>query len=300
MDPSVKIAEVPTPDGGPIVGLALTTDFDATQESGVGDVARALTGTGPRSFAVTRSGREHVAIFDDVNGLAISKHRLDGIYTWGDGIKGAPPDYASKLTQNLRWMALSGSGWRTHDTMSLWRNRAREVGLTGPLPVTKDDLVGVVADALAARSDLDELPCDFSYGSTLIVKAEHGPLAAVTAKLCDAIVEGTLGVASGRFGLFSTNLFLYDTREETPGIVAEREAAFDRYDTWMAELKPVADRLKVMGRGWYFLGNPSQHGDGQVRYWLNGHTVRQSDGGDRQPFGWFTLDELLDEKTWTN
>ena len=66
--------------------------------------------------------------------------------------------------------------------------------------------------------------------------------------------------------------------------------------------KPVAAVVKegpmknAWGSAYYFLGNPSaRHGE-SVHYWLNGTSVRMPNGRSDQPSGWYSLQDLLDEK----
>ncbi len=287
-----------TPDGDPIAGLVHQTDYRAEEEYGIGDLRKALTGTDPRRFAMTERGRQHAAVFSDVNAIVLSSSPLpDGDLIWGAPISGLPADYAEAWERRQRTRSeyvldrIAGP----HERMDVLRVRARELGIA-PLPRRKDDLRAAIAAHPDLASQLPDIwPAECTYGKTLVLRADGDDLTArVVRKLADAVRAGTLGVGSAS-GPFHSGTFYYDTRDETPQLIAEREAAFDWHDAQMAALRPVQDELKAKGHSWFFLGKPTKRQDGTVQYWLNG--MRSMPGAKgRQPYGWYTLEELRAEK----
>lgn len=278
------------PDGELIVGLCYRTDYDATQEYGLGELRQVLTSKEPRQFQMVPSAANHAAVFDDVNGFLLSKRSVQPTLSWGDPLPGwgDPDGYASWWARNLAWV-------HGVDSSPLWRMKVADIrgelkaAGVSPLPRKRAELETEWCRWKASQlGEQVRWPAFFGAGETLVFRADSGPTADIVTALTDAVRSGTLGVGSAS-SPFSTGMFFYDTRDETSALVAAREAAFDVYDARMAELAPVADELKARGHRFYFLGNPSlQTVDGEqvVRYWLNGT-------GSPQPFGWYTLDELL-------
>jgi hypothetical protein len=61
----------------------------------------------------------------------------------------------------------------------------------------------------------------------------------------------------------------------------------------------VADELRARGYRWHsFRADSTRRGeDGATVYWFNGSTMGEGPGRlNKQPYGWFTLDEMLAEK----
>lgn len=286
------------PDGELIVGICYRTDFDATQEYGLGELAQVLTSKDPRRFQMVPTAATHVAVFDDVNGFALSKRPLPATLAWGDPLPGwyDSGEYVSWWNNQLAWA-------REYDELPLRRMKVADIraelaaaGIT-PLPRLRGELEEAWRAWKAATADEQiAWPAYFGAGETLVFRADTGPTAKVVAALTEAAKAGTLGVGSAS-SPFSTGMFFYDTRDETDALVTQREAAFDEYDSRMADLAPVEAELKARGHRFYFLGNPSEldtdDGDVKIRYFLNG-------SGDPQPSGWYTLDELLAEKFVTD
>lgn len=311
---SVAPAAFQGEDGTLIVGLVFKTDYDATQEYGIGDVREAVTGKDPRNFRMTKAGSDHASVFTDVNGFALSSRgRSTTAITWGEPVVADPwggdAGYVEQWKRSLPYTQGNGAAQSIrYRKMDELRAIARKVGLS-PIPRRKDDVVA----ALQANETFQDLygkperpntwPAPFQGGATLVVRADTGPAAVIVDALKDAILAGTFGIGSYS-GPFRTGVFLYDTADETQAIVDAREARFDWHDARMAELEPVKALLKEEGHSFYSLGRPteleSRHGGGGpgVYYWLNGSSGYTTKGGVRvtkQPFGWYTLDELLDE-----
>lgn len=299
---SFTVAWCETPDGDPIAGIVHQCDYRAEEEYGVGDIRRAITGSDIRQFCMTESGRHHAATFSDVRGLVLTSRPLDKPeFLWGEPLHGdfQSWDYGRAWGSALPWTRRLDQVANTWMSMAELRNTARTLGIK-PLPRSKADIVEAILIHPDAGHQLPDLwPGIFdSSGTTLVLRAEGETLTCrVIAKLADAIRVGTLGIGSAS-GPFHTGSFYYDTRDETPGLIQERTERFDWHDARMAELKPVKQTLEARGHRWYALGSPSVIApkgktEREVHYWLNG-TSHPRYGG--QPYGWYTLQELLDEK----
>lgn len=292
-------------DGWPIVGVSYVTDYRAEEEYGCGDLRRALCGDSPRRFQMLPDRVDHIGLFADVNAIALSVHPLEHTApTWGDPIGREGDSYAAHWTRSLphvqRVPDADHLRWRYK--MPELRARAKALGIT-PLPRRKDELL----DAIVTHPDLGAeqpnlWPGWFHQGTALILRADNGPAATIISALRDAARAGTLAIGNAS-GPFSTGLFISDGADIGPAQQARIDADWDWHDARMAELAPVAAQLKAEGYGYYFLGRPRRDGwttaagveSTEVRYWLNGHSVRLEDGTRTQPYGWYTLDELANK-----
>lgn len=284
---SITTAYSETPDGQLIVGVCFQTDYDATQEYGIAELREALTGPDKRRFQMLPEATSHVTVFEDRTGFALHVRPTPvRSARWGDPITGPPyglTEYAG-VERRIEWFADDDRFALKHTKMQDLRVQARAAGIA-PLPRRKDDLVAALVETMPPQS---HWPAWFAHGNVLVMRADAGLTCDVLAELADAAVAGRLGVGSAS-GPFATGVFFYDTADETPALVAKREADFDWYDEQMAALAPVRATLESRGYRFYALGRPNLQADGVVRYWLNG-------SGSPQPYGWYSLDELLAEK----
>jgi hypothetical protein len=63
------------------------------------------------------------------------------------------------------------------------------------------------------------------------------------------------------------------------------------------DLVTVAQMLREDGYTWFSLGSRVYRDDGRITVWFNGSQCGTGRGDlARQPWGWFTLDDLLGEK----
>lgn len=144
--------------------------------------------------------------------------------------------------------------------------------------LSPDDAVGYVHSAW------------FSNGSMLVIPRGDGAFRVAVDALREALVAGTLLVVAGGSPTGSGLTFVdsRDYGEKT------RESMLERV-RWASEkteeLEPVKEALAKKGHSWFFLGNPTLT-DGETKYFLNG---RPRNGLEKQPFGWYTRDELLAE-----
>lgn len=303
--PAVEVHD----DGTVVAGMVYRLDYRAEEEHGFGKLVRALSGDDPRTTTLTKAGKRCVARFADVNAIVVATDPLPTrTYAWGDDLRSGvkppkEPDYASRWTRELPYMRedqLARQVQHDHVKMDELRALAKKYGLTA-LPRKKADLAEYVLNAperLATRTLADVWPAWFASGRHLVIRADAGASAVIVDALGDAIDAGHLAIRAYS-GPFASGIFLYDGRDESAATHTKRREAADWHDARMAELKPVADKLKADGRNWYFLGNPREGEGGVVRYWLNGASGGVSKSGisfTGQPFGWFTLDELRDER----
>ena len=302
-------------DGTKIAGMVYTLDFRAEEEYGVGDLRKAITGTDPLSVSMMKGAQRHVAAFADAPAIVVATHFLPSqAPAWGDHLTDdtwhtptGTPDYASYWSQALSWVRRDEFTYNAKAgrlSMVDLRAKAKVLGLTN-LPRTKDALTDLIVNSAeyAAVLDLPDVwPGWFHNGKELVLRADDGAGRVVIEALQDAIRAGTLAIGTYS-GAFASGMFLYDVRDETDAIRKDRKQQVQWYDARMRDLAPVERQLKEWGHKWFFLGKPSEHttADGQtvVRYWLNGYgasVARDGTSCRRQPWGWYTLAELLDEK----
>lgn len=257
----------------------------------------ALVGKDPRQVRVSKRSLEHrVAVFSDVNGIVLSERFLPSReFAWGDSLaeEGAYhlADYQQHFKRHLVTVQ-GGASWElARSSMAELRSMATRYEGGQGLRSKK-----ALVDFLVAKghvTDPEIWPAYYGAGR-LVLRADGPGLAAtIIARLREAIDAGTLGVANNYLHL-SASLFLFDARDESTALVAERVAHYDWIDARMAELAPVDAELRRRGWSWFALGRPVLGQDGQVTYHLNGD--RSPRTGNVQPFGSYTLDELLAEK----
>lgn len=179
------------------------------------------------------------------------------------------------------------------------REMARRQQVAIPSRAKKAEII----TTLAAAAPVDRptiYPAWLHHGDMLVLpRGTDDEFGQIVDKLIDAAHAGTLVVGGMGPAVFTSGLTLLDERDLDQ---ASKQRVIDA-KIWhlgrMAELAPVEAELTERGHRFMFLGNPDDRNiDGQtaVRYWLNGF------GSDRhgldypQPFGWYTLEELLAEK----
>jgi hypothetical protein len=139
----------------------------------------------------------------------------------------------------------------------------------------------------------------FHFGNLLIFEKKNNLFNEVLTRLVDAAQRGTLLVGGGGFG-FGSGFTLFDGSELSAQTKADISAANTFYLKSMKELEPVAELIKASPMGhYYFLGKPRLE-NGVTKYWLNGASMKFSNGRRTQHCGWYTLDELREEKYVTD
>ena len=144
-------------------------------------------------------------------------------------------------------------------------------------------------------------PGEFSTGKILWFAKTDSLFTEVLLRLVDAAKAGQLVVTAG--GVFGSGINLLDARD----VSDETVEAIRESNAWtrkqMKKLAPVAEVVKSgpmanpYSGGFYFLGSPrfdSERAD--VVYFLNGNSVRFANGRSVQPHGWYTLDDLRNER----
>lgn len=298
--------------GDPLVGVAWMTNYKAEEEFAARDLLSGLTGPNIRNFTLTTQARNQVAVIediDDTNGEAIALvlsvtpdtfsaeadrvARTSWGQSWGrwasfDRPASYPEEFKTRLThaQGLPW----DLSWKP---VSQLRDMAKEVGVR-PLPSRKQQLVEAIVSSPAFAESAQRphtWPAVMDQWKTLVLRADHGPVALVLKRLAEAADAGRLGIGSGS-GPFCTGVFLYDTADEHPELVAKRESDLDYYEAQMAKVSHVEAALKERGYTVYFLGNPcrinprGRFEEPQDVFWLNAYHGRTSVAG------YYTLDEL--------
>lgn len=300
---TAEVVAVDGMDGEPLVGIAYACDHATEEETGQGDLRRTLDrAVDPDSFPSlfvhdAFASIRQVDLVGEVDGLVYFSTRP------------VPPSTGTLATAR-RYIELNeayaqGRGKalsryraaRMVDLKALAKNR----GVKGPFR-TK----AVLMEALAAADQPDGFPFHsgwFASGEVLILRREKGAYGLVLDALVQAAREGCL-MTGGSCGVsvFGAGLSFFDSRDLGPQARETIITTNDLHEQRMTALAPVAQAMKAKGHGYYFLGNPHVHTDGDgagaVRYWLNGHTLRSGPGG--QPFGWYTLEELAAEKYVTD
>lgn len=274
--------------GSPVAGLRCS--------SPLGTIAEALTGSDPRTVRCTPSAQERqVAVFSDVNGLVLSERFLPaGELAWGaplsDQFPGALTEYVADYEAGLAPLRCESATLLAARPMD--ELRAMAAGYEEARRVRSKV---ALAELLAARQHVTEPDVWPAWyrGGRLVLRADSGPAAAILERLRAAARDGALGVSNHYFAP-SRALFLFDTRDESPELAAERVDHFDWIDARMAELAPIAAELKRRGWSFYALGSPALDAKGNVTYHVNG--ARSPRTENAQPFGRYRLDELLEEK----
>lgn len=292
-----NIVAVEQPDGPPIVGISYRCDFAAEQDAGAGDLIKMIARTAdPNSLPAllrkteptTRTQADHV---EDLGwAVAFHVHPID---------RGRVPDRAhlSIIDQEPHAKGIPSVWALDRNSMDALREQAKNLGIEKPAR-KKADLINQIVDA-SPNKNPGQHAAWFEYGNTLVVAKRDGAQRLVLEHLLAAAEAGTL--TTGQFGVavFGASLSLFDSRDLTEASVNSILEANDWYDQKMAELEPVKDELHKRGHRWYALGKPNtmkgEDGHPVVKYWLNGHSV-STESGRRQPFGWYSLDELLSEK----
>lgn len=277
---------VDTPDGDPVLGLAVTPDFRAQEERGVMRLHQQLTGPNPRRTLVLPGSDRLLTTLETPTVLMLSTTPP----------RTPPTSWEQLLDRRSRelWWRMVPLTRGQHRSLSNYtvaqlRELARRHGVS-PLPRRKDELVAVVAAHYPMLTP-DQWPHSFPGGSTLLLRADDGPTQQVLSEVASAARRGTLGVDL-HDGRWQRGLLLYDTDDETPGLVADREAREDWRCERLAELLPVARRLELLGYRWHHLGSPqvrTHDGEQRVCYWLDPVSSCHSSG-------WYTLDELAAER----
>ena len=310
-----------TPDGVPIVGVTYASDFRSEEETGPAELRKAF-GVSGHSYAMSREGRGHFGVFtglpEGAGSLILSVRPIAFEQQWGHDIatKTGPVDaqeswlnavahgsldqdvknggyyrdlYDSHYTNTLGYVQELPDLSR-YGTMERIRAAAEKIGIPGPFPRKKADLIEYVMHhpvRLAKAVNSSAWPGWFHHGDVLVLRADRGIVADTLRLLVRAAQNETLAFGGGS-QLFGSGMSFYDGMDVGPKLEQERRDAAAWYDLEMKKLEPVKEELKKRGFSWYYLGGPKKRDNGDTIYWLNG-------SGQPQPFGWYTREQLLAE-----
>lgn len=281
---TISLALKETPDEFPIVGLSYVCDYRYEEEEGIYKLAAVLNDTPEqwKHFASTANGFVYFATspLPDEH----FKHQIV-----------MAQEYHTRM---LPYVQESDAQRLAHSTVAEMKAFAaeRSISLTG---LTKKVDIFQAIIAASPNQYPSVWPAWFHFGNFLGFKAE-GIVGDTLNLLLKAAQRNTLGVSNSSM-VFASGLGLYDTRDIGPKLTQQRAEERAVYEAAMKALEPVAAELTARGYRWYALGRPTviRPKDAETmetRYWLNGHYVN----GLGQPYGWYSLDELLAEKFITD
>jgi len=303
--------------GDPLLGIQYSGDFRYEEEEGAGKMAESFTRAGSthnffsQEYLLTEDNKglnEAVRQAD----LVISTNQLVGFAT-SSSIYDLRRELASGLGQAQRGEAsISGKSELRYQfwdfTVPELKQKAKDRGIKGYSKLNRDGLIQLLVDFDYAASQ-EGVPQErytqaggFHDGKVLVFEKLPGLFTDILEKLVEAAQAGQLVVGSGGIGAFGSGFSFFDARDLTEAAKAEISARNSWYREQMELLKPVAAVVKegpmknAWGSAYYFLGNPLKREGGRVQYWLNGTGVKLPNGRANQPSGWYTLQELLDEK----
>jgi len=316
---SANIVLLDNEGADPIVGIQYQCDFRAEEEMGVGKMRELFARTAaPESFIT----QEHIANGGStIEGLSQAQLVLET----DDLICFAADQYIYDVDRELesakRYLADARLAAEIDfkDRMKLNRmsvanlkSLAKSLGLKGYSKLSKRELIPAVGEAQKQAAnkaagiepgEAVEQPGWFHNGSLLVFEKREGLFGEILGELLEAARVGQLLVGGGNIGPFGSGFTLLDARDMSEELKASVTAA----NSWRREqekaLEPVAEIVKQgpmknsWGSAYYFLGKPTKFdGWDEVKFWLNGNGVKFPNGRTDQPSGYYSLQELLDEK----
>lgn len=302
----------------PIVGIQYQCDFRAEEEMGVGKMRELFARTAASDSFIAQ---EHLANGGSVlEGISQAQLVLETddlvcfaanqiyVYDLDHELKGAK-EY---LAGARRAAEVNFKDWAKLNRKSVadLKVLAKSLGLKGYSKLTKADLIHAIgkfqkeaADRAAGiePGESAEQPGWFHYGNALVFEKRGGLFGEVLGELLEAARVGQLLVGGGNTGPFGSGFTLLDARD----MGEELKATIVEANSWRREqekaLEPVAEIVKQgpmknsWGSAYYFLGKPTKFdGWDEVKFWLNGNSVKFPNGRSRQPSGYYTLQELKD------
>lgn len=305
-------------DGDPLVGIQYACDFRSEEETGAGEMASTFT----RAADAENFFAKEYLLKEKNLGLFSGITQADLVIETDTHIAFAAKthvyDAQRELDQATRSLAEANDWfdgrWKLrrqywHSTAPEMREEAKARGLKGYSKLRVKELENLLVEDDFAKANADKpaeeitmQPGWFHFGSLLVFEKKDGLFGEVLQLLVAAAKAGHLVVGGGGIGAFGSGFSFFDGRELTEEAKDEISANNRWYREQMDNLKPVAAIVEQgpmkssWGSAYFALGNPRLMEDGIVKYWLNGNSVKFPNGRSKQPFGYYSLQELLDEK----
>lgn len=300
---------------GMILGIKYACDARYEEEAGVGKMAATFARTAhPENFMA----QEYLKDNPDKSLLTTNQSDLLFLdeFTVGFGAEVPSRDYSNRLQAELKWCRSTSAAaelpWRIErryawTSVADLKAAAKARGLKGYSRLKSKELVQLLSrDDLAQENagkevtEVTSQPGSFHYGDLLVFERKAGLFGEVLERLIEAAKEGFLAVGGGG-GPFGGGFTLFDARDLTEATKSEIAEQSSWRREQLALLEPVANVVQEgpmknsWGSAYYALGRPSII-NGEIKFWLNGSSVYMPNGRSVQPCGWYTLQELLDEK----
>ena len=303
---SATLGLADSPDGKPIVTLSYACDFKAEEEWGASALVRSFTDAAHEQNFFRRervldgegsapgfSQSQLLVRTREAIGFSVSPHYVDD-----------EKAHARRLS-SLAMLEHARSDLWKYERSYLWKSvkelraLAKERGVKAQSKLKKQELIEALArlDAPVVEGERASAAGEFNDGRVLLFERSDSLLGEVLEALAEAAEAGELGVTAG--GVFGQGLTFFDCRDMGPKLLAELKEQREFVREALKELEPVAELVKAgpmannWGSAYHFLGNPRFDREKNATvYWLNGNSVRFSNGRSYQPCGWFTLDEL--------
>lgn len=296
--------------GEPLVGIAYRADYKCEEETGLNDMTTRLTGSAAEgSFFRTEREKEH-----GVDNFASRFAQIDFVHQTDRFVVFATTPNPLGLERSLAHGAAfighndsraAGLDWRVQSdiefaTVTELKAMAKESGLTGYSKLGKTDLQRLIlADKIAALAPTNAHAAWFQTGDFLVIPRTNDLFGEVLDLLVDAATEGYLAVGGSGVAAFASGFSFFDERDLSDVSKESIATANDEHREDMAALAPVAEMVKAR-LGTYYALHPNRWEDGTTKYFLNGGSVILPSGNRAQPYGWYTLEELRDEKYITD
>lgn len=299
----------------PLLGISYQCDFRSEEESGTGAMTHAFTKTAdPSSFLAQE--RAKTKAVDDVNtpfhsGPLIPEGLTQANLVYQDDqvvAFAAQPhiyDPEREINEGKAFIRSNEAYARGLPSMPMAFYRksrdelaalAKERNIKGRSKMNRDALIEAIH-----RHDHQDAPETyihpgwFHFGNLLVLPRSKDVFGEVLDLLVEAAQAGLLSVGGGGMNVFGSGFSFFDERDLSEDAKTEIAQANQAYREDMEALRPVAETVKER-HGFYFLGRPQRSTDGETRYWLNGAGLTLPSGRRSQPFGWYTLQELLGGK----
>lgn len=296
----------------PLLGITYQCDFRSEEETGAGAMKDLFTRASPDSFMAKERARTEA--FTDINRpfrrqtfIPEGAKQADFVYQDDRVVAFAASthiyDPKREIEMGEAYLRESEGFARgiPHVPTALWRASrdelramAKERGIKGYSKMKRDTLMHTVHEHDHADLPVTNVhPGWFHFGTLLVLPRTDDVFGAVLDRLVEAAEAGTLSVGNGG-GAFGSGFSFFDERDLSDDAKADISRANVAYVEDMEALRPVAKVVKD-SLGYFFLGHPRREKDRTV-YWLNGDSTTLPSGRRYQPSGWYTLQELLDEK----